>query len=161
MIIRKSKSIFYILKTFCLMILISCEEFEGPMGPAGTANMVVEITQMTSDNTEFVDDDSFGSGDGGTLFYIYETEYVTQAVLDSGSVKVEVSDDNGETWYSMPYILTEGDDSGVEWIYTNEYYYGEGYVVISWLCSFDRSRDEWMSIENLWANDYKITIIAP
>ena len=107
------------------MILISCEDFEGPMGPAGTANMVVEITQMTSDNTEFVDDDSFGSGDGGTLFYMYETEYVTQAILDSGSVKVEVSDDNGETWYSMPYLLTEGDDSGVEWIYTNEYYYGE------------------------------------
>ena len=43
------------------MILISCEEFEGPTGPAGTANMVVEITQMTSDNTEFIDDDSFTS----------------------------------------------------------------------------------------------------
>ena len=56
---------------------------------------------------------------------MYETEYVTQAILDSGSVKVEVSDDNGETWFSMPYHLIEGDDTGVEWIYTNEYYYEE------------------------------------
>ena len=32
-------------------------------------------------------------------------------------------------------------------------------VGISWWCSFDRSAQDWVNIENLWAVDYKITIV--
>ena len=54
-----------------------------------------------------------------------------------------------------------GDNSGVEYIYTNEYAYQEGSVGISWWCSFDRSAQDWINISSLWANYYKISIITP
>ena len=41
---------------------MGCEELKGPMGPAGedgTANMHVEVIQMTSSNTQFIDYDNY------------------------------------------------------------------------------------------------------
>ena len=68
---------------------------------------------------------------------------------------------NPYTWYSLPLVIFNGDDSGVEYIYTNEYAYQEGSVGISWWCSFDRSSQDWIDISSLWANYYKISIITP
>ena len=41
---------------FSLMVFMGCEELKGPVGPAGadgTANMHVEVIQMTSVTTQF------------------------------------------------------------------------------------------------------------
>lgn len=149
---------------FSLMAFMGCEELKGPVGPAGadgTANIYVEVVQMTSDNTQLIDLDGYGSGNAGYLSYEHETSHLTDAVLDSGLVKVELSPDDGDTWYSLPYILYSGDDDGVEYMYTCEYAYAEGVIGISWWCSFDRSAQDWVNIENLWAVDYKITIVTP
>ena len=147
-----------------LTFFISCEELKGPAGPEGqdgTANMHIEVIQLTSDNTQFIDYDAYGSGTSGYLSYEHETPYLTDAVLDSGLVKVELSADDGGTWYSLPYLLYDGDGDGVDYLYTSEYAYSEGLVGISWYCSFDRSNQDWLNIENLWAVHYKITIVTP
>ena len=95
------------ISLFSLMVFMGCEELKGPVGPAGadgTANIHVEVVQMTSDNTQFIDLDGYGSGNAGYLSYEHETSHLTDAVLDSGLVKVELSPDDGDTWYSLPYI---------------------------------------------------------
>ena len=143
---------------------MGCEDIKGPMGPAGqdgVANMHIEIIQLTPDNTQFVDFDNYGSGTSGYLTYQHETSYLPSSVLDSGSVKVELSADNGETWSSLPYLLYDGDSDGVNYVYNCEYSYTEGSVGISWWCSFDRTAQDWLNIENLWAVNYKITILTP
>ena len=152
------------LLLFSLMVFVGCEELKGPMGPAGadgTANMHVEVIQLTPSNTQFIDYDNYGSGTAGYLYYEHETSLLTDTVNDSGLVKVELSPDDGDTWYSLPYILYDGDNDGVEYMYTCEYAYTEGQVGISWWCSFDRSAQDWVNIEKLWAVDYKITIVTP
>ncbi len=55
---------------FSLMAFMGCEELKGPVGPAGadgTANIYVEVVQMTSDNTQLIDLDGYGSGNAGYL----------------------------------------------------------------------------------------------
>lgn len=149
---------------FSLLAFMGCEELKGPMGPAGqdgVANMHIEIIQLTPSNTQFVDYDTYGSGTSGYLAYEHETSHLTSSVLDSGLVKVELSVDDGETWNSLPYLLYNGDNDGVNYVYNCEYNYTEGSVRISWWCSFDRTAQDWLNIENLWAADYKITIVTP
>ena len=148
---------------FSLMVFMGCEGTEGPMGPAGadgTANMSVEIIQLTSMNTQYLEYDT-DTGGSGYLYYEHETSLLTDAVNDSGLVKVELSPNDGDTWYSLPYILYNGDNNDVNYMYTCEYAYEEGKVGISWWCSFDLSAQEWLDRESLWAVDYKITIVAP
>ena len=143
-----------------LLVTIGCE---GPMGPAGadgTANISVEVIQLTSMNTQYIAFET-NTGSSGYLYYEHETSLLTDAVNDSGLVKVELSPDDGDTWYSFPYILYNGDNNDVNYMYTCEYAYEEGKVGISWWCSFDLSAQEWLDRESLWAVDYKITIVAP
>ena len=63
------------ISLFSLMVFMGCEELKGPVGPAGadgTANIHVEVVQMTSDNTQFIDLDGYGSGNAGYLSYEHE-----------------------------------------------------------------------------------------
>ena len=69
--------------------------------------------------------------------------------------------DDGETWNSLPYLLYNGDNDGVNYVYNCEYIYTQGFITISWWCSFDRTAQDWLNIQTLWAADYKITIVTP
>ena len=152
-----------LLPLFSLLLMLGCEGTEGPAGPAGAdgvANIITEVVQLTSMNTQYISYES-NTGTSGYLLYEHETTYLPQAVLDSGQVIVEISPDDGDTWYSLPYILYNGDDTDVNYMYTCEYAYSEESVGISWWCSFDMSANDWVEIESLWANDYKITIFTP
>ena len=149
-----------LLPLFSLLLMLGCEGPAGPAGADGVANIITEVVQLTSMNTQYISYDT-DTGTSGYLLYEHETSYLTQAVLDSGQVIVELSPDDSDTWYSLPYILYNGDNSYINYMYTCEYAYSEEEVGISWWCSFDLSASEWVAIENLWANDYKITIFTP
>ena len=152
-----------LLLSFTAVLIFNCEGPAGPAGPAGedgVANIHVEVIQLTSMNTQYIE----YQGDNGTtgyLMYEHESDLVTQAVIDGGLVVVELSPDNGVVWFSLPYILYDGDNSEVDYMYTCEYAYTEGSVGISWWCSFDRTASDWMDIDDLWAIHYKISIITP
>lgn len=126
-------------------------------GSDGVANINTEIIELTGNNTEYVEYDN-----SGYLLYSSDSPLITEDVLENGLVVVEMSPSNNPyVWYSLPIVIFEGDNSGVEYIYTNEYAYQEGSVGISWWCSFDRSAQDWINISSLWANYYKISIITP
>jgi len=126
-------------------------------GSNGVANISTEIIELTGNNTEYMGDNS-----NGYLLYSSNSPLVTEDVLENGLVVVEMSPSNNPyVWFSLPLVIFNGDDNGVDYIYTNEFAYEEGSVGISWWCSFDRTAQEWINISSLWANYYKISIITP
>ena len=156
-----------LLPLFSLLLMFGCEGPEGPAGPAGAdgangddgddgvANIHTEIIEMTINNTEYV-------ANPGYLQYTLTSNLVTQAVVDSGLVVVEVSPSNNPyTWYSLPYIVYDGDNNDVNWMITCEYAYTLGSVGISWWSSEYFEESEWLEIAPLWASYYKISIITP
>ena len=111
---------------FNLVAFMGCEELKGSMGPAGqdgAVNMHIGIIQLTPNNTQFVDYDFYSSGTSGFLEYENETSYLATSVLDSGLDNVNLSTDDRETWNSLPYLLYDGNNDGVNYVYKFEYNY--------------------------------------
>jgi len=134
-----------------------CNGSDGSNGNDGVANINTEIIQLTGNNTEYV-----GDNDNGFLLYSSNSPLITDDVLENGLVVVEMSPSNDPyVWYSLPIVMFDGDNLGVDYIYTNEFAYEEGSVGISWWCSFDRSAQDWLGISSVWSNYYKISIITP
>jgi hypothetical protein len=134
-----------------------CNGSDGSNGNDGVANINTEIIELTGNNTEYV-----GDNDNGYLLYSSNSPLITDDVLENGLVVVEMSPSNDPyVWYSLPIVMFDGDNLGVDYIYTNEFAYEEGSVGISWWCSFDRSAQDWLGISSVWSNYYKISIITP
>ena len=134
-----------------------CNGSDGSNGNDGVANINTEIIELTGNNTEYV-----GDNDNGYLLYSSNSPLITDDVLENGLVVVEMSPSNDPyVWYSLPIVMFDGDNLGVDYIYTNEFAYQEGSVGISWWCSFDRSAQDWLGISSVWSNYYKISIITP
>ena len=134
-----------------------CNGSNGNDGNDGVANITTEIIELTENNTEYV-----GDNDNGYLLYSSNSPLISDDVLENGLVVVEMSPSNDPyVWYSLPIVMFDGDNLGVDYIYTNEFAYQEGSVGISWWCSFDRSAQDWLGISSLWSNYYKISIITP
>ncbi|MBT6113800.1 MAG: hypothetical protein HOH03_09350 [Candidatus Marinimicrobia bacterium] len=134
-----------------------CNGSDGSNGNDGVANITTEIIELTGNNTEYV-----GDNDNGYLLYSSNSPLISDDVLENGLVVVEMSPSNDPyVWYSLPIVMFDGDNLGVDYIYTNEFAYEEGSVGISWWCSFDRSAQDWLGISSLWSNYYKISIITP
>lgn len=134
-----------------------CNGSNGNDGNDGVANITTEIIELTENNTEYV-----GDNDNGYLLYSSNSPLISDDVLENGLVVVEMSPSNDPyVWYSLPIVMFDGDNLGVDYIYTNEFAYEEGSVGISWWCSFDRSAQDWLGISSLWSNYYKISIITP
>ena len=134
-----------------------CNGSDGSNGNDGVANITTEIIELTENNTEYV-----GDNDNGYLLYSSNSPLISDDVLENGLVVVEMSPSNDPyVWYSLPIVMFDGDNLGVDYIYTNEFAYEEGSVGISWWCSFDRSAQDWLGISSLWSNYYKISIITP
>ena len=150
-----------ILLLFITFYILSCEA--GPAGPEGIANIHTEIIKLTSSNTQFIQYEGslLGSQDG-YLFYEHNSPEISQAVIDSGIVIVEISPTNNPyAWSSLPYILYDGDEGGINYIYNAEHIYTSGNVGIAWFCSFERSSNDWANIESLWGVYYKISVFNP
>ena len=153
-----------LLPLFSLLLMLGCDGLEGPAGPAGedgVANIHTEIIEMTVNKTSYVPFTS-NSGTSGYLYYSFESPLVTQAVIDSGLVVVEMSPSTPYDWVPLPLVLYDGDNSDVNFIYDAFYHCSVGKVTIMWNCSFCRCLQLYqLGVMWMWANYYKISIITP
>jgi len=149
-----------LLPLFSLLLMLGCEEPEGPAGPAGedgVENIHIEIIEMTVNNTSYVCTNT------DTIYfnYTFESPLVTQAVIDSGLVVVEMSPSTPYDWVPLPLVLYDGDNSDVNFIYDAFYHYSVGNVTIMWSCSFC-SCLKLYQLGVMWMANYcKISIITP
>tara|TARA_Y100001970_G_C13708878_1_gene590896 strand:- start:40 stop:498 length:459 start_codon:yes stop_codon:yes gene_type:complete len=138
-----------------IILFYSCEGPAGEDGQDGVANMHTQIIEMTTNNTEFV-------ANPGFLRYVYESSFITQDVVDSGLVFVELSQSNNPyNWNPLPFIVYDGDNSDVNYMQTCDFSYGVGSLEIIWSSSEYLQESEWLSLATMWQNFYKITIITP
>ena len=96
-----------LLPLFSLLLMLGCEGPEGLAGPAeenSVANIHTEIIEMTVNNTSYVPLTS-NTGTSGYLYYTFESPLVTQAVIDSGLVVVEMSPSTPYDWAYLPLQL--------------------------------------------------------
>jgi hypothetical protein len=149
-----------LLPLFSLLLMLGCEEPEGPAGPAGEdgiENIHIEIIEMTVNNTSYVCTNT------DTIYfnYTFESPLVTQAVIDSGLVVVEMSPSTLYDWVPLPLVFYDGDTSDVNFIYDAFYHYSVGNVTIMWSCSFC-SCLKLYQLGVMWMANYcKISIITP
>ena len=150
-----------LLPLFSLLLMLGCEEPEGPAGPAGedgVENIHIEIIEMTVNNTSYV-----CTSNTDTIYfnYTFESPLITQAVIDSGLVVVEISPSTPYDWVPLPLFLYDGDNSDVNFIYDAFYHYSVGNVTIMWSCSFC-SCLKLYQLGVMWMANYcKISIITP
>ena len=149
-----------LLPLFSLLLMLGCEGPEGPAGPAGEdgiENIHIEIIEMTVNNTSYVCTNT------DTIYfnYTFESPLVTQAVIDSGLVVVEMSPSTLYDWVPLPLVFYDGDTSDVNFIYDAFYHYSVGNVTIMWSCSFC-SCLKLYQLGVMWMGNYcKISIITP
>ena len=152
-----------LLPLFSLLLMLGCEGPEGPAGPAGedrVENIHIEIIEMTVNNTSYVC--TSNTDTSGYIYYTFESPLVTQAVIDSGLVVVEMSPSTPYEWAPLPLVLYDGDNSDVNFIYDAFYHYSVGNVTIMWSCSFCSCLKLYqLGVMWMWANYYKISIITP
>ena len=151
-----------LLPLFSLLLMLGCEGPEGPAGQEGeedgVENIHIEIIEMTVNNTSYV-----CTSNTDTIYfnYTFESPLITQAVIDSGLVVVEISPSTPYDWVPLPLVPYDGDNSDVNFIYDAFYHYSVGNVTIMWSCSFC-SCLKLYQLGVMWMANYcKISIITP
>ena len=132
---------------------------DGQDGEDGTSNLSVSIIEITTNSVDYID---YSSGQGGYLEYEYNTNLVTNDVLDNGMVFVETKlFDGGDNWMNLPLTVVSGDINGVDYTIYGYYHYRQGSVYITWECSLPLEQSDWLDIIGIWGTYYKISILTP
>ena len=119
----------------------------------------VQIVQWTSSGTQFSQTDSPNGGDGYVYTY-WTNPSLTSNVVNNGLVIIQLGSSSTGPWFNIPYILYDGDDSDVNYIYDSWYSYSVGQVQVNWSCSFGRTLSEWLNVSSLYETYYKIITVG-
>ena len=131
---------------------------DGLDGLDGNANVNIQIVEWSSNMTDFTQHDSPNDGDG-YITGTWNNNSITSELVANGVILVQIGSSQSGPWFNLPYIIYDGDNSDVNYIYDSWYGYGTGTCSVSWDCSFGRTYSEWVSISDLYETYYKIITI--
>ena len=126
-------------------------------------NSEEDQTEIFTTTTTLTIENTYYNTSGHSIMSTLVIPQINQTVIDDGFISVDITWDDGESWYGLPLVFYTDDDEtsedNIDSIIDCYYSSSIGEVSIFWDSSIEFTMDDWINRSDLWSTKYKITVI--